>query len=215
MIHLHKMDVLVAVYIFCIAVAELMGSKTITLFSAGSFHLTASIAILVLPLLFTINDVVSEVYGRERARSLALTGVGIVFLLACFSAFVLVLPPSARFAAHNDAYGQVFRASFRFSLASLIAFLFAELLDVAIFARLRQRFGAGRLWLRTNVSNILAQGIDTFVFMTIAFWHVEQSFSANSFFLLGLILPYWFLKCIFSVFETPFVYLGVRWLKRD
>ena len=215
MIHLQKIDLLVSVYMFCIVAAELMGSKIIPLVNIGSWHLTASVAIFLLPLLFTINDVVSEVYGKERARSIALSGVFVVFLVACFSAFSVSLPAASRFMGRQGAYAQVFQASLRISLSSLVAFLCAELLDIAIFARIRARFGATRVWLRTNVSNILAQGLDTTVFMLLAFWSFERGARENLLFLGGIILPYWLLKCLFSLFETPFVYLGIRWLKRD
>lgn len=214
MMRLQKMDVLISVYVFCIVAAELMGSKIIPLFQVGSWQFTASVAIFVLPLLFTINDVVSEVHGRARARSIALCGVFMVFLVACFSALAVSLPSAPRFAAGQEAYTRVFSASLRFSFASLVAFLCAELLDLAVFARMRARFGAGRLWLRTNVSNIFAQGLDTTIFMALAFWNLERGVGENLLFLGGIILPYWLLKCTFSFFETPFVYLGVRWLKR-
>ena len=67
---MNKMDFLVALYIFCIAVAELMGGKTFPLVNIFGFQLNASVAIFVFPLIFTINDIITEVYGRERARSL-------------------------------------------------------------------------------------------------------------------------------------------------
>ena len=54
-----KFDLLVAVYIFCIAAAELMGAKTFPLFKIFDYQLNASVAILVLPLIFTINDMIS------------------------------------------------------------------------------------------------------------------------------------------------------------
>lgn len=214
MVRLEKMDLLVGLYVFCIATAELMGSKTVPLATIGGFHLTFSVAIFVLPLLFILNDVISEVYGRDRARSVAFLGIGFVFLLACFSALVVSLPPSSRFTSLNPAYRQIFGTSLRFSLASLVAFVCAELADVAVFARMRARWGSARLWLRVNVSNVLAQGIDTVIFMTVAFWSTRVSIHDNALFLMGIILPYWTIKCLCSLLETPLVYAGVHWLRQ-
>jgi uncharacterized PurR-regulated membrane protein YhhQ (DUF165 family) len=51
--------------------------------------------------------------------------------------------------------------------------------------------------------------------MTLAFWALDQSFMNNFTFILGLLIPYWIVKCIISVVETPLVYAGVNWLKGD
>ncbi len=215
MLPIQKQDLLLSIYIACIMVAESMGGKTFTLFHIGTWSLSASVAIFTLPIVFTINDVICEVFGKARARSLALSGICMVAGLAIFSLLAVALPPSSRFAATNPAYIKIFHASIRLSCASIIAFICAELLDVYIFAAIRKSLGQKRLWLRTNVSNILSQGVDTFIFMILAFWNLSQGFHENAVFLIGIILPYWFLKCVFSAVETPFVYLGVRWLKAE
>jgi len=95
----------------------------------------------------------------------------------------------------------------------LIAFASAELLDVWVFAKLRAKFGQSKLWLRNNLSNFASQFVDTSIFMTLAFYALEKPLAANWQFLVSLILPYWLLKCSFSVFETPLVYWGVTWLR--
>jgi uncharacterized integral membrane protein (TIGR00697 family) len=99
-------------------------------------------------------------------------------------------------------------------LASLIAFAIGEFSDVLIFYRIRQRLGKRNLWFRTNASNFLSQFLDTVIFMSLAFYAVNLPFAANFSFLLGLIVPYWLLKCFMSVIETPLVYVGVKLLKK-
>ena len=71
------------------------------------------------------------------------------------------------------------------------------------------------LWFRNNASNFISQFIDSTVFVVIAFYVVGDSFGANFGYLAGIILPYWGVRCLLSIFETPLVYLGVRWLKSD
>jgi uncharacterized PurR-regulated membrane protein YhhQ (DUF165 family) len=51
--------------------------------------------------------------------------------------------------------------------------------------------------------------------MTLAFYALDKTPADNWTFLISLIIPYWLLKCSMSVIETPFVYLGVRWLKEE
>ena len=210
---IRKLDVLIAVYICCIAITELMGAKTVPLFAIGSLHLTASVALLAVPLIFTANDVIVEVYGKARARSVVYSGLLTIALVLAMSFLATWLPPSPRFAASEPAYDAVFHASIRIAAASLTAFALAELLDVWVFSKIRERLGKQALWFRNNVSNFAAQFVDTTVFILLAFYGLGRPFGANISFLVGLILPYWLLKCCMSVIETPLVYLGVQWLR--
>lgn len=215
MFKIQKLDLLISVYIFCIAVAELMGGKTFPLPKIGLWQLNASVAIFVIPLIFTINDMITEVYGKERTRSIIRSGLIVIFFILITSVIFTQLPPSNRFAATEAAYDTIFGLSARIAAASLTAFALAEFLDVFIFARIREKVGKGKLWLRNNASNFAAQFVDTITFMTLAFYAFDRSFTDNAVFLWSLILPYWLLKCFMSVIETPFVYLGVAWLKGE
>src|SRR3989338_3547311 len=212
---IQKFDLLVAVYIFCIAVAELMGAKTFPLLTFGGYTLNASVAIFVIPLLFSINDIITEVFGKERARSVVRAGLVVIFFILLFSLLATSLPPSSRFAEVEPAYDAIFIISARISLASLFAFALAEFLDVFIFSVIRQKLGSRALWLRNNVSNFVSQFVDTTVFMFLAFYALDKDVTSNVTFLVSLIVPYWILKCTMSVLETPFVYLGVKWLRTD
>ena len=211
----YKLDLLTSLYIFCIAVSELMGGKTFALWHHGSFHLNASVALFVVPVIYCVNDTVTEVYGKARARSIVRSGLLVVALIFLFSLLAVHLPASSRFAASEPAYDKIFSQSARISLSSLVAFATAEFLDVFLFARLRQRLGASKLWLRVNLSNFLSQFVDTGLFMFLAFYAFGKPLGDNLSFLFSLILPYWLLKNLMSVLETPFVYLTAAWLRRD
>lgn len=215
MFKIEKMDLLVSVYIFCIIVAELMGAKTFPLINLGFYTLNASVSIFLIPLLFTINDVVIEVHGKERARSIVRSGLLTIGLLFGFIMLAIHLPPSGRFESTEAAYDTIFGKSARITLASLTAFAIADFLDIWVFSKIREKMGKSKLWLRNNLSNFIAQFIDTIVFMTLAFYALNDPFGENVAFLFSLILPYWLLKCSMSIIETPLVYLGVKWLKKD
>ncbi len=210
---IRKFDFLIALYIFGILVAELMGAKTFPLIQTEWLHLNASVAIFVLPLLFTITDVVVEVHGRARARSLVLSGITMVFFVMLFAALATHLPASVRFEGKEAAFDTVFGASIRIAAASIVAFAVAELLDVAIFSKLRKALHHKALWFRNNASNFVSMLVDSVVFITLAFYAFDHTVGSNVSFLLGLIIPYWLVKCTFSVLQTPLVYLGVWWLK--
>ena len=209
------MDVLIAFYIFCICSAELMGSKTFAITHIGSYALNGSISIFLIPFIYTINDVIVEVYGVERARSIIRSGIFVIVAIIFFSLIAVSLPPSTRFKNTEVAYDTIFFQSTRISIASLIAIVVAEFTDVLVFQKLRKKLHSKGLWLRNNVSNIISLFLDTSIFMILAFYAPNISLQQNYVFLSSLILPYWLLKCTISVFTTPFVYLGVKWLKNN
>ena len=215
MVSVRKFDVVMALYVFGIMVAELMGSKTFPLTDFSWMHLNASVAIFVLPLLFTLTDVVVEVYGKKRAQSMVFSGLIAVALLIVFSFLATHLPPSHRFAGTEAVYDKIFGATLQIAVASLIAFAASELLDVLVFNKLRERLGKQALWLRNNLSNFVSQLVDSTIFVTLAFYTFNETISSNASFLMSIIIPYWLIRCALSVLETPLVYLGVWWLRGE
>ncbi len=192
-----------------------MGAKTFPLISVGWLHLNTSVAIFTVPLVFTINDIITEVYGKARTRSIIRAGLCTVVLILLYTLLATALPPSTRFAPTENAYQTIFGLSARFSFASLLAFAIAEFTDVYVFVKIRQKLGNSALWLRNNVSNFIAQFLDTVIFMTVAFYALDKGFGENMTFIIGLLIPYWLIKCAMSIIETPFVYWGVKWLRTE
>jgi uncharacterized integral membrane protein (TIGR00697 family) len=200
-----KLDLLLAIYITSIVAAELMGAKTFPI-----LFFNASVAIFTLPITFIINDVVTEVEGKARSLSFMRSTFIILILLALFNVLAISLPPSTRSLAFEPAYQTIFAKSLRMTLASLVAFFLAERLDIYIFAKIRSRLKNSGLWLRSNASNIISLFFDTSIFMFLAFFTGD-----NGMFVWSLVLPYWGLKCLFSMVETPLTYLAVNWLKKS
>jgi len=200
-----KLDYLLAIYITAIVAAELLGSKFITIFGVAT-----SVGILSLPFTFVINDIVTEVVGKERARNFVRSGLYVLAFLFLFVLIARELPP-AGFYKNDEIYRNVFGNSLRIIIASLTAFAVSEFTDVYIFNAMKKKWGQKLLWLRTNLSNFLGQLIDTTVFIFIAFYLVTPAYDFQK--MIVIIIPYWLLKIFFSVIETPFCYLGIRWLK--
>ncbi|HSW97749.1 MAG TPA: queuosine precursor transporter [Candidatus Saccharimonadales bacterium] len=215
MFKIEKMDFLVSFYLFCVVVTELMGAKTFPIATIGSFHLNATVVIFILPFIYAANDIIVEVFGKARAQSVVRSSLVMIFFLLLFSLLVTHLPASKRFLPTEPAYETIFGISARFSAASLIAFAISEFSDVFIFAKLRQKLGKSKLWLRTNVSNFASEFLDTAIFMILAFYAFDMSFMNNFSFIAGIAIPYWLLRCCMSIIETPLVYWGVRWLRKE
>lgn len=209
----NKMEFLVALYITCLALAEIMSMKTIPLFKIFNYQLNVSVGIFVFPILFAINDVIAEVKGRARAQQLVYTGLIMVAFIMIYSIFVTWLPESNRF-SDGQAYNAIFAKAARISLASLLAFLISGLLDVALFHKIKVKTQGKMLWLRSNLSNFISQLLDTFVFTSVAFYSFQDSLATNFNFIMSIVIPYWLLKCFMSVVETPLTYWGVKWLAK-
>jgi uncharacterized integral membrane protein (TIGR00697 family) len=213
-IKVNHLDFIIALYIFGVVVAALMGAKVMPLGEVFGLKFNISVAIFLMPILFTLIDSDNEIYGVKRARSIVVIGVIVQLLLVAFTFLAISLPHAARFDAINPAYEQIFGLSVRFALASVAAFSISGLLDVLIFAKLKKKMHGCMLWFRNNLSNFAGELVDSVVFMTVAYYGVFVSgFGDNAIWLVGLIIPYWLAKCAMSVISTPLVYAGVAWLR--
>lgn len=210
---MQKLDILIAFYTTSVVLTELMGAKTVPLFSTGGFHISGTVSLLVLPFIYSVNDTIVEVFGKARAQSIVRSALLMVAFILIYSLIATALPADKRFSPTEPAYETIFGISARFSAASLIAFAVSEFSDIYIFAKMREKLGKKNLWLRTNVSNFASEFFDTALFMLLAFYALDQSVISNLTFIAGIAIPYWLLRCGMSVIETPLVYLGVKWLK--
>ena len=199
-----KYHALVALFVASVIAANLMGNK-IAVF--GFFD--AAVGIMVFPLSYLALDVIQEVEGRETARRIVLATMAVLAYVLLVT-FIATQLPSATRDFYPEEYNLIFGISVRVMVASLTAFLVAELLDIEVFRTLKEWTHRRMLWLRATGSTIVSQFIDTTVFMFLAFYGVTPKFTAA--YIFTLVIPYWLLKCTVAIFGTPFVYLGVRWL---
>ncbi len=201
----YKTNILLTIFVSAIILANILGSKITTIFG-----ITTSVGIFAYPLTFLVTDIIEEVRGKKVAKNLILTGI-----IALIISFVLVLiginMPPASFYQNNEAYTKVFSNSLRIILASFVAFMLAQTHDIWSFEFWKKKTKGKFLWLRNNLSTIISQLIDTTIFTFIAFYQITPGFTFQK--IITMIIPYFLLKVMFAVVDTPFVYLGVKWLK--
>ncbi len=201
-----KLDILLALFIASLVGANLLGTKITVLFG-----ISVSVGIFAYPISFLITDIVTEVFGKHKAKNFVLAGFVALVLIIILTYLSVILPPAGRY-SYNNEYKIIFSASLRMIVASMVAFLLAQLHDVWMFHKLKEKTQGKFLWLRNNISTIISQLIDTTIFMFIAFYAITPKFTVN--FIFTLIIPYWLFKIAFAVLDTPLVYLGVKWLKK-
>lgn len=204
---------LAALFVGTMVAANLMGTKVIPFFTIRGFQFTGSVGIFLVPISFLITDIMAEIWGGKAVRSLIGATVTVLLLVLGITALATVLPPAGRFADMNGAYTVIFRSSLRLTAASIVAFTLSQSHDVWAFELWKRITGGKMLWLRNNASTMVSQLIDTIVFMLIAFWRVGDHFTLG--YVLGsMVPPYYLLKVLMALLDTPFVYLGVRILRR-
>jgi queuosine precursor transporter len=193
-----------------------------------SFTLTAGV--LLWPMVFIMTDLINEYYGPKGVRMLSYLTAGLIAYGFFMLYFAMQLEPSAFWRTshiqadwpeakksemrglvsdYNTAYSLVFGQSLWIIVGSLVAFLFAQIIDVAVFHRIKKWTGDSKLWLRATGSTMVSQFIDSFVVVFIALY-----FGLGYPFLLVLAISLmsYIYKAVIALAMTPFLYLAHHWI---
>jgi hypothetical protein len=192
-----------AVFVTCLVVSNIIAVKLI---SVGGFILPAAIAIF--PISYLLADVLTEVYGFRAARRVIWLGF-FCNLLAVAAIYVGGALPAAVFWPNQPAYDSILGATPRILGASFLAYLLGEFANTMIMSRLKVKMAGRHLWLRAIGSTLIGQGLDSAVFITIAFAGVMPTGV-----LLGAVVTQWLVKSAYEALATPLTYGMVSLLKR-
>ena len=197
--------VLTGIFIASLVTCNLIANKFVTV-DLGFKIFIVSAGILPYPLTFLVTDLISELYGQKKANLVVFSG----FIASLFVLLFLwlggqfnAIPDSL---VNDSTYDSVFRNAWRLIGASMIAYLFAQFVDVRIFHFWKKLTDGKHLWLRNNGSTIASQLIDTTLVICILFvgvWNADQILSA--------IIDGWVFKMLMALLDTPIIY-GVIYL---
>jgi uncharacterized integral membrane protein (TIGR00697 family) len=197
-----------AVFVTFVVLTNTVGVK---LFTVGGR--TLPVSILWYPITFLITDIVSEIYGARRARFLVITGFAMSLLLLAASLLGIALPAADVYPLGSD-YRNIFGPVWRLLFASMAAYLLAQMIDVRLF-HFWKRVTAGRhLWLRNNGSTMISQFVDSVTVNVIFLWRNPAVFDGAFGDLAEIIVGVYLVKVLIAAVDTPFCYLGVRWVER-
>jgi len=196
------------VFIACVFVAVLLISNVAAqkLFAFGPF--TFSGGILLFPIGYIFGDVLTEVYGYARSRQVIWAGLLCNLLMAGFLWLVVQLPPAQGWPL-QDQFATVLSLIPRVVVASTIGYWAGEFANSFVLAKLKVRTSGRFLWVRTIGSTIVGEGVDTVLFVLIAFAGV---FPQDL--LVRAIWSGYLFKVLYEVVATPLTYAVVRFLKR-
>jgi len=197
----NRLLVIAAIFVTCIITANIIAVKVI---SFGDVILPA--AVIVFPLSYIFGDILTEVYGYRWARRIIWLGFACNLIFVIF-AWLGGLLPSAPFWGGQNSYQIILGFTPRLLLASFSGYLVGEFANSLIMARMKLATRGRWLWTRTIASTIVGEGLDTAVFITIAF-------ITTPVFTPMLIVYHWSAKVLIEVLATPLTYKAVGYLKR-
>ena len=196
--------------------------------SGLSFNLTAGV--LLWPFVFVMTDIINEYFGGRGVRTLSWLAAGLIAYAFLMLLMAINLEPAGfwikshinpawspdvqtaaltKVGDYNEAYKLVFGQSLLIIVGSLTAFLAAQVVDVAVFHKIKKRTGEGKIWLRTTGSTVISQFFDSFVVIFVAFylpgkWSLVLTLSVS-------IMTYLY-KFVMAVALTPVIYAVHHWV---
>ena len=200
-----KRDFLFALFVASMVMVNTLGTKIISIVG-----IRVSVGIFFVPVLFLVTDIIGEVFGRAEASRFVNMATIMLVVLFVMMGICIAIPPNESWGM-QEQYAMIFGSSLRMTIASLVSFAVAQQLDVFMFSFWGKVTRGRHLWIRNNLSTIVSQLLDTTIFEFIAFWHLNDKFTTA--YIISLIIPYWLFKVVFALLDTPFCYLGVRWLR--
>jgi len=197
--------ILASMFIAALVASNLIFQKFFYWNPFGLFRFELSVGILPYPITFLITDIISEIYGRKKANQVVIAGIFASF----FSMLILLIanftPAIENSPIDNILFSKVFGLSPIAVLASMLAYLFAQFIDIRIFHFWKRKTNGKHLWLRNNFSTFSSQLIDTFSVVTLlcSFGVLPWSLFKT------LVLSGFLFKVLIALLDTPILYIIV------
>lgn len=192
-----------AIFVATLLISNIAAQKLFSL-----WELVFSSGILVFPLSYIFGDILTEVYGFNRARSVIYVGMLCNLLLVLVIHISIALPPAPGWEL-QEHFEKALSMIPRIVAASIIAYVLGELVNSYVMSKMKLAFEGKSLWIRTITSTIAGQFVDTIVFVLIAFYGVYPSSI-----LLIAVISSWAFKVIYEICATPVTYVAVNKLKK-
>jgi len=232
----HKRDVLFlslsAIFITSLVMGNIIGTtKFVTLFSLnlpdwllpfvpelvrnGSlYQMIVPAGVIAYPITFLATDLISEIFGPRKAQLVVWVGFWMNMFLIAVMSFNYWLPNAYGVSGGLGLYDGVFEFMIGNTLASMLAYLTAQTVDVRLFHFWKTLTNGKHLWLRNNASTMVSQMVDTVAILSILYMAGNLGENVNSLSALTvLIINAYLFKFIAALLDTPFFYAGVKYFK--
>jgi uncharacterized integral membrane protein (TIGR00697 family) len=199
----HWFLLLTSLFITCLITSNIIAVKLVNIFG-----LVFPAAIFIFPISYILGDVLTEVYGYRQARQVIWLGF-FCNLIAVVAIGVGQILPVASFWDGQVAYERILGYTPRLLVASFLAYLVGEFTNSFVLAKMKIATKGRWLWTRTIGSTFVGQGLDSLVFMALAFVGTIPSTD-----LAGAVVVQWLSKSAYEAIATPLTYGVVNFLKK-
>lgn len=201
--HYRWIDLVTASFVGVLIISNVASTKIVQL---GPFSFDGGT--LLFPLAYIFGDVLTEVYGYRRSRRVIWTGFTWIILAAVVFGVVDGLPAAEGWELQSS-YHSILGQTPRIVVASVLAYLAGEFSNSFVLAKLKVATTGRWLWMRTIGSTLVGEGVDTAIFLLIAFWGVLPPELLRS-----VMISNYIFKVGVEVLFTPATYQVVDFLKR-
>ena len=176
----------------------------------GKYTFEQSVGLLPYPITFLVTDIISEIFGRKKANQVVTSGLIASFFMLLVVTVSDIVSAASWSPVDDVTFHKVFGLSGAAVFASMIAYLFAQYIDIRLFHFWKKLTNGKHLWLRNNASTIFSQFVDTFsvLFLLCSFNVIGwDRFSI-------LLLNGFLFKVFFAAFDTPIIYLISHYIRK-
>lgn len=166
------------------------------------FGIDATLGNVLFASTFLVTDILTECYGKKEAKKSIIIGISSVILFIICTQFAIIFKPSNIDISHN-AMQTLFSITPRISIASLLMCGLANIVDVYIYDKLKQKTKGKMMWLRNNICTIFCNCIENFGFVIIAFLGI---YSLKDIFIIAISTS--IIEIIIALCDTPFLYMA-------
>ena len=217
----------IGVKIFSLESSLGLAPASIHLFgSTYSFNLTCGV--LLWPVVFVMTDIINEYYGKKGVKFLSwmticLIALGFIMVFGAIqteaNGWWITSKKEAGIENMSIAFNGIYGQGLGIIIASMTAFLVAQLIDVIVFHKIKKATGEKKIWLRATGSTLISQLIDSFIVLLIAFyfypklvkgqgqpWPFDQ--------LIAICIVNYIYKFTVAILLTPVIYLVHNWIEK-
>lgn len=209
-------------------------SSYIGISDSSDIRFVVAVGVLPYPITFLCTDLISEIYGRRRANMVVWVGLFLnvwVLIVLWFGGWLeapeelmadgtlpLTIEDGVPGSPHGYSFYEIRKLTFGATVASMIAYLTAQFVDVQVFHYIKQKTKGKKLWLRNNISTLTSQLIDSVAVILITHYYAgalpidEGANVANA--LMMFIVSSYIFKFIFALLDTIPIYFLVAYLRK-
>ena len=180
-------------------IANILTAKNATIFGMNT-----ALGSVLFASTFLAMDILTECYGvRDAKRGVLLGLFGVIVFMICSQIALYYQPSPIDYA--STAMSDLFTLNFRVNLASVIMYLIANMGDVFLYEKLRQKTQGKKMWLRNNVSTIFCNCVENFMFVLFGFYGLYDFSQCMS-----IACSISLVEALVGICDTPFLYLAVK-----